>query len=87
MPLLQVPPTVKDAGAPATTAALAGCGEIVRTGAVAVTVSVALLLVALPAALLATARKVAPLSPSTVVPIAYAVPVAPAMSAPLRCHW
>ena len=67
VPELQVPPTVNVAVAPAATLRLAGCGVIVRTGALVATVSVAALLVALPATLLTTARKAAPLSASVVV--------------------
>ena len=55
--------------APATTLTLAGCCVIVSTGAAAVTVSVASLLVALPATLVATASKTAPLSVIAVVAI------------------
>ena len=62
VPAEHVAATVNDACAPAATLRLAGCCVIVKTGAAAVTVSAALLLVALPATLLATARKVAPLS-------------------------
>ena len=69
VPELQVPATVNAADVPATTLMLAGCCVIVSTGALAVTVSVALLLVALPAMFVTTARKTAPLSPSTVAAI------------------
>ena len=67
VPLLQVPATVNVAVAPATTVRFAGCCVIVSTGGAAVTVSVASLLVALPATLLATAWKTAPLSLRAVV--------------------
>src|SRR3978361_335420 len=86
VPLLHVPPTVNAACAPAATLRLAGCGEIVSTGALAVTVSVPSLLVALPKALLTTARKVAALAPSTGAGSVYVVAVAPAIATPLRCH-
>ena len=67
VPLLQVPPTVKVALEPAATDTSAGCGVIVRTGAAAVTVKVASLLLALPATLVATASNTAPLSVIAVV--------------------
>ena len=65
VPELQVAATVNVACVPATTLVLAGCCVIVNTGTAAVTVRVAALLVAVPAMLVTTARKVAPLSPST----------------------
>ena len=67
VPEEQVAATVNDACAPAATVRSAGCWVMVRTGAAALTVSVAVLLVALPATLLAIARKVAPLSARVVV--------------------
>jgi hypothetical protein len=67
VPEEQIAATVNDACAPAATVRFAGCWVMVSTGAAALTVKVALLLVALPATLLAIARKVAPLSASVVV--------------------
>ncbi|WP_141290293.1 hypothetical protein [Ideonella azotifigens] len=60
---------------------------IVSTGGTPVTVSAALLLVALPATLLTTARKTAPVSVVAVVASEYVAEVAPTMSLPSRCHW
>jgi len=59
---------------------------MVSTGAAATTVSVALPLVALPAMLLTTARKVAPLSRGTDSGVEQAGAFAPAMSTLLSCH-
>jgi len=53
----------------------------------AVTVSVALLLVALPKSLLTTARKVAPSSAGVTPPMVKLGAVAPGMLPPSRCHW
>lgn len=69
MPALQVAATRKLAGVPAATAVATACSVTVNTGTLMRTVSVAALLVAVPAALLTTARKVAPLSASTVAAI------------------
>ena len=69
VPELQVAATLNEAEVPATTLMLAGCCVIVRTGAAATTVKVALLLVALPATFVTTARKTAPLSPRTVAKV------------------
>src|SRR5881628_271625 len=56
-------------------------------GASVVTVRVAAALVALPAALVTTTRNCAPLSANVGAGRVYVSAVAPAMSAPLRCHW
>jgi hypothetical protein len=56
------------------------------TGA-AVTVSVAGLLIALPAELVTITRNVAPLSPETVAGVVYEDDVAPLMFALFFCHW
>ena len=69
VPALQVAATLKLADVPATTVVAAGCDVIVNTGTLITTVSVAALLVTLPAALLTTARNAAPLSASTVAAI------------------
>ena len=58
---------------------------IVAVGAPPLTVSVALLLVAVPKALVTTARKVAPLSPAAAVNVNVGL-VAPAMLVVPRCH-
>src|SRR6185295_16481548 len=56
-------------------------------GLLVVTVSVALLLVALPKLLLTTARKVAPSSARVTLEMVKLCPVAPGMFTPPRCHW
>ncbi len=55
-------------------------------GGVLVTVKVALLLVAGPAALVTMQRKVAPLSDVDVAGVVYEEPVAPEMFEPFFCH-
>jgi hypothetical protein len=52
-----------------------------------VTVNVASSLIALPNALVTTARKLAPLSSRVTSARVYVDEVAPAMSTPSRCHW
>jgi len=69
-PLLQVAATLKLAETPAVTVASAGCWVIVSTRTAAATVNAALLLVALPARLLTTARKTAPVSVGAVAAMA-----------------
>ena len=51
------------------------------------TVRVAALLVAVPKALVTTARNIAPLSDVATDAMVKLADVAPAMLAPLRCHW
>jgi hypothetical protein len=78
--------TLKVAVCPAVTVWLAGC--VVNDGATvaALTVSVALLLVALPATFVTTTLNNAPLSEMVVAGVVYEVEVAPLMFTPLFLH-
>ena len=77
--------TENEAVAPASTAIDCGCVPI--TGATARTVNAAALLVTEPPPLETTTRKLAPSSASVAGASAKLAEIAPAMSAPLRCHW
>ena len=64
----------------------AGAVMVPVGGALLSTVSVAALQVAVPAALLTTARNCAPLSAAVAVRVKVGE-LAPGMFTPLRCHW
>ena len=69
------------------TVMLDGCVVIVGGTGAAATVSVAGLLVTLPAVFVALHVNWAPVSASVVGGVAYEALVAPAMSTPSLCHW
>ena len=79
--------TVKVAVAPAVTIAFAGCVVMDGAAAAELTVSVAAVLVALPALFVTTHRNEAPLSAEVVAGVVYEALVAPEMFALFRCHW
>jgi len=79
--------TEKVAVCPAVTSALTGCVVIDGATPTALSVSVAALLVALPALLVTTTLNSEPLSELVVAGVVYVEEVAPLMAVPFFCHW
>jgi hypothetical protein len=79
--------TEKVAVCPAVTSALTGWVVIDGGTPAALSVSVAALLVALPALLATTTTNSEPLSELVVVGVVYVEDVAPLMAVPFFCHW
>jgi hypothetical protein len=79
--------TEKDAVCPAVTSALTGCVVIDGATPAALSVSVAALLVALPALLVTTTLNREPLSELVLAGVVYVEEVAPLMAVPFFCHW
>jgi hypothetical protein len=79
--------TEKVAVWPAVTSALTGCVVIDGATPAALSVSVAALLVALPALLATTTLNSEPLSELVVAGVVYVEDVAPLMAVPFFCHW
>jgi hypothetical protein len=77
----------KDAVCPAVTSALTGCVVIDGATPAALSVSVAALLVALPALLVTTTINRDPLSELVPAGVVYVEEVAPPMAVPFFCHW
>ena len=84
--MVPVAVTLKLADCPAVTVWLPGCDVIEGATAGALTVRVALLLVALPAELVITTEKLEPLSAVVVAGVVYELEVAPVIFVPFFLH-